>query len=1198
METRVRATAGARAVVVAPTGRWPRLARTIASRPRGAPARRTGRGLAARAWLAIGVVAIAFGCGGSSGPTRPGGATAAPAPASSAPVSCGAAAVLATEAAGPPPRIQVQSGHAEFINSLAFSPDGSRFATRASDGVRVWDAADRRLLAAPPKPPDCRDLTGLAWLDAGRLFVACQAHIALFDVDRNAYDARELPAGYEVVTIPRGRARVAFVDSYSARLYGEDLSPLGELSFQGGGNNFRAWGEPRASADGRTLIAGIDHGMTLWRARADGAFEPGVYRPWPAPKALSGPVAVSPSGAKVAYASASQRAKPAGFRGDVDRLLVVAAEGPAAAPVALELPWAPKAFGESSIAAIEFVDEEHVVAGAGRTLVSWDLRTRRVTWTAPVAHPLLAIDASGARLAAERSEGVAAVFDAKGGRLLGELGHALARPGPLAWLDDDRLAIASSLASPSRLRVAERDRDRAALDELERSRVRTFSLSDATLASEATVARLVDLVPSAGRLLELTREHRRSSRCGARRLGYRVAGDEREHCFPDLTGSVGAFRDDVLLDPALAGPALIDRRTGKRTPLAAGGGGCDGQGGSLGDSAFSASGAYVLADHCGLFHVWDRGGRLVFREKPSRDHLSRSAAFSLDGRRVAIFEGQGRGRRNRVVVADLPSGAARSFEVGPPDGSDQRAAAFAPGPTSDTWVLLSGAGELEVYEGGALRTRVDVGFRPGFSGRLHVSPSGKRALLVRPEGSIELRELPSTQLVATLADFRDGEWAIFSPGGAHAGTAEVSDRVAWVFDAPAAGPRPTGRAEAFTFEQFSSHYRDPALLRRRLGGEAVDAEAIAARPPRIEFARPVSGGATAEAVVRVSSGRRVDLVRAFVEGMPVATKPVCAARGEVSLNVPLLAGANRLAFVAYDDRGFASNAAEAIAAAPPGGRAPDAFVVAVGVDRYPRLPAGMQLGAAEADARGLVEAFREGSRAARLFGRVRSTALLGERASAPAILEALRGLSEMRPEDVAIVFFAGHGVKRADSGDAVLLLEGAALAPDGKSLAPATYESASVSWRQIAEALGRARGRVVVLLDACHSGHLTRELVVPNDAFAAALAARGRAGVVVFAAAKGRQLSYESGGGRGLSLDLGDRAELVGGGGSHGYFTGAVLASLGDPAADLDGDGKLQLSELLDEVTRRVRGATGELQTPWVARREVLGDFALAAAAR
>ena len=64
----------------------------------------------------------------------------------------------------------------------------------------------------------------------------------------------------------------------------------------------------------------------------------------------------------------------------------------------------------------------------------------------------------------------------------------------------------------------------------------------------------------------------------------------------------------------------------------------------------------------------------------------------------------------------------------------------------------------------------------------------------------------------------------------------------------------------------------------------------------------------------------------------------------------------------------------------------------------------------------------------------------------------------------------------------------------------------------------------------------------------------------------------------------------------HGFFTGALLAALRDEATDRNADGTLQSGELVDAVTTRVVRASRGLQTPWVARRELFGEFGVARA--
>jgi hypothetical protein len=566
-------------------------------------------------------------------------------------------------------------------------------------------------------------------------------------------------------------------------------------------------------------------------------------------------------------------------------------------------------------------------------------------------------------------------------------------------------------------------------------------------------------------------------------------------------------------------------------------------------------------------------------------------AFSPDEQRLAVaFFGYGGTPRPHVRVVDVVSGrVVRDLAVGADDetpGGRANPLELAFGPDPDTLFVLFEDGKIERYRGDAREAVLDTG-AAGFGGRLVPSASGRRLAVPLRDGSVRIHDGATGALLATLADFDDEEWALYTPGGAYAGTAEVGERIAWVFDAP---------AEAFPFEQFAQ-YRDPRLVARRLAGEDADAPGLAERPPSAEILAVERAGDKATLHVRVSAGGRVDAVRAFVGGTPADARAVCAAQGDVALTVPLSAGSNQVAVLAYDAHGAASNASTRTIVGPTGqASSRDAWAVAVGVDRYPALPPGAQLAAAESDARGVVDALRSQVGSDGDYRALHDRLLLGDGATPSSIEAALRGLSAMQPQDVAVVFLAGHGLKPGASEDMLFVTAGATLDPSGRALTAESESRDTLSWNAIAGALSGARGRVLVLLDACHAGHVTQELLVPDDAMAERLWAAGRAGIVVFAASKGRQVSFEPGGSRGLVLDADARGRVQAD--SHGFFTGALLATLADPASDHDRDGEVEVSELVDEVTRRVSEATRGLQTPWVARRELVGDFAVARRAR
>ena len=333
-------------------------------------------------------------------------------------------------------------------------------------------------------------------------------------------------------------------------------------------------------------------------------------------------------------------------------------------------------------------------------------------------------------------------------------------------------------------------------------------------------------------------------------------------------------------------------------------------------------------------------------------------------------------------------------------------------------------------------------------------------------------------------------------------------------------------------------------------------------------------------------------MRAFVDGRDVASQEL-ANGGDATLVVPLRPGDNRVTVLAFDALGFASN--EAIAAVRSDRKdlaRRDVWLVTVGVGSYPHLPDDKQLPAARHDAQGIADAFAKlaGDDPKLPYARSHITTLLDDAVTPAAVTRAIDGLSEMKENDLAIVLFAGHGYK--PRGEEMVFLLGT-LGASGH-LTVGDVHASSIGWRALGAGLERARGRVVLLLDACQSGAITKDTAHTED-MAEALLHDDRAGLLVFAAAKGRQPSLEPGSARGLVLDpVSRRAVSFDPEASHGFFTGALLAALADPGTDSDRDGWVEMGELIDEVTERVALASHFEQVPWVAKREYFGDFVIA----
>lgn len=445
-------------------------------------------------------------------------------------------------------------------------------------------------------------------------------------------------------------------------------------------------------------------------------------------------------------------------------------------------------------------------------------------------------------------------------------------------------------------------------------------------------------------------------------------------------------------------------------------------------------------------------------------------------------------------------------------------------------------------------------------------------------------------LTATLVATPNGEWMAATPDGAYRSSIDGARSIAWSFSSP---------LEGFSFERFAASFNKPDVVTRRLMGESSATSVSLARPPRLIVKdAPSTVMRTSDRSIRLtaraSSASRVDRVRAFVDGRPVAENLVCAREGQVTLEIPLHSGQNRVGLVAYDAAGQASNTENLdVISSSRSAEKPNLYVIAIGVSRYPNMPVEQQLDFADDDARSVSEALLRHAGSDKPFAKVFTTLLLDDKVTVKSVEDAVDSLRAMGPEDLGVVFFAGHGAKLAE-GKMVFMTSQA-------SFTKTQAELHGVGWDKIQRSLSGVRGRVLMMLDACHSGYLTTEIVAPNEDLARQLAAGDRAGVFIFSAARGSQFSFEvpvdekTAARRGLELAWTDgekpapkAVELAGG---HGLFTSALLEALGGDSPDRDRSGGTEIGELVDYVTERVRAASNGKQTPWVARREMFGEF-------
>ncbi len=195
-----------------------------------------------------------------------------------------------------------------------------------------------------------------------------------------------------------------------------------------------------------------------------------------------------------------------------------------------------------------------------------------------------------------------------------------------------------------------------------------------------------------------------------------------------------------------------------------------------------------------------------------------------------------------------------------------------------------------------------------------------------------------------------------------------------------------------------------------------------------------------------------------------------------------------------------------------------------------------------------------------LYSRVDAQALLDKDASRGGILRGLQtlrtGMERGGGNDLAVVHFSGHGAM-VDGTLYLLPYDTDARDAVGIKTTALPIDMLRTELLKLAE-----HGRVLVLLDACHSGATTLDgsgKAVDAAALRQELAA---ANVTVLTSSGGREASLE------------DDAW------QHGAFTRALLDALNDPSADPDRVGLINANALAHYVARHVASLTAGRQTP------------------
>lgn len=449
------------------------------------------------------------------------------------------------------------------------------------------------------------------------------------------------------------------------------------------------------------------------------------------------------------------------------------------------------------------------------------------------------------------------------------------------------------------------------------------------------------------------------------------------------------------------------------------------------------------------------------------------------------------------------------------------------------------------------------------------------------------------------------DWVVWMWHGSyyHTKTANGDRLAGWHVNAP----DPGGRPEFYQLQQFEKQFHQPEVLEKLMETRDIGAALVKAsgeNPTATVFSKYEP--APARLVLKRSDvpptglpltltvqqrGNNPDLLPERVElwlndhlletwpkpGGKLDPKQPFAAEVTIAAN-KFRAGDNQLGLLAFNSAGGRSEDTHLVRSERPASEA-NLLALLAGINDYSdtrKNVAGARkfgdLSAATNDANKLGEQLLTFKGPKLLYQDAKVEVRLNADAARKKISEGLDMLAKQaKPDDLLLVFFAGHGDllmpkngPQPNAGRAVLAGEGVFLfcCPD---YLPAKPNETAIAVDELFAALAKINCRKVVLIDACHSGRATAPNVlrrcVPNGQ-----------GPVIIAACDQSEQSFEH-------PPFG-----------HGLFTYAILNALDKNkdfgTADYNSDGALSADELYEYVAVKVPdlikrvGKPGETQTP------------------
>ena len=561
--------------------------------------------------------------------------------------------------------------------------------------------------------------------------------------------------------------------------------------------------------------------------------------------------------------------------------------------------------------------------------------------------------------------------------------------------------------------------------------------------------------------------------------------------------------------------------------------------------AFSPDGKYALssADYDNAVKLWDIGAG---KESGTfAGHLTAvwSVAFSADGR-FALAGGEANGA-GMATLWDIATGK----EIGTFIGHTTYVFSAAISPDGKFVLTASLDHTLKLWDvstGKEIRT-----FRGHFGNIRSVSfsPDGRFALSAgSDDGTKRIWDIATGEELVKMVDFSDGEWIAITPEG--------------YFNASPKGTKHLNVSigtNVYGIENFYEKFFNPVYVASVLLGKKVEVLADIRKgimtPPAVLITSPkpnetINNDSISVTVTAKDTGGGIDEIRLYHNGKAVgedARAVKIVSKGPEAAKtyaVTLVEGMNTFRAVGFSKDRTESNPYELAVHLSAPQKDSSMHVLAVGINKY-RNPA-LNLNYAVPDAKGIIDFFQ--AQGTGLFEKVNVADAYDENATKTNITAKLKGLENTKPQDVVLIYLAGHGENISDKW---YFIPYELAYPERED----DVKSKGISSDELAGLIRNIRAqKVLVMIDSCKAGAMLIAMRGFEDRKALSQLSRST-GVHVIAASTKDQFAAE--------------VEELG----HGVFTYTLLEGLKGQAST-GNDKIVTVRKLMTHVENRLPDIT------------------------